>query len=427
MGEYFQYLTGLEPTDDQIRVLNDLVEPKVKKMIISAGRQSGKTLTTAVGIMWWLFESGQKVKILLVSPQDNILYFHLREIFKAHQEFEQQLTDISKLSPNIIPLRGFELKNGNIVFVRGTTDKNIRGVPADIVIIDEACEVMNDRILTALGNLSGSISKFVLLSTPHVNTSLFVKWASLEGEEQTFKKHQWSSENLSWHDKELLATKKKELSAEKYAVEVEGRPPTKSERSFFPHKHIDDCVKPVDSIREGGTNSRLEIGIDWGYDPNPTVLILTERIGTTKRKVLEVKVWKLVPIEELGPQILEYIRKTNPYLVKADSRPSEYKAWFGKHGKGKIKFIDLGIGHKDQMLGQLQRMIRERRIIIPHEWITLVDGLRKYRKVKAEGTKTPKSDYVEALALSIYEPSVPLEGGSYGKVHFPSSQTLYTL
>lgn len=415
MRERFKFYTGLEPTDDQVKVLKDIVDIMVKKIVASAGRQSGKTLTVAVGILIWLFDIdiGQKINVLLVSAQDNVLYHHIREIFKRHPELEEQLTEVSKLSPNIIPLRGFELRSGNMVFVRGATEKNIRGIPADIVIIDEACEVMNDRILTALGNVTGKIAKFILLSTPHVDTSLFVTWAS--DKKSGFKLHQWSSENLPWHDKSITSTKKKNMSHEKYAVEVLGRCPTKAERAFFPGKHIEKCVVPVEAIREGGANSRLEIGIDWGYDA-PTVLIVTERIGTTVRKILFIKEWTGKPIEMVGPEILKIISQYKPYVVKADSKPPEYKAWFERNAKGKVKFIDSALGHKEQMLGQLQRMVREHRLIIPQGFIDVVVELKKYRRKMIKG-----DDLVDALALSIYEPSVPLGSDSYGRVYFPEN------
>jgi len=89
--KYFTYLTGLIPTEDEKKLLIAFTKMDINKIIISAGRQSGKTLTTAVAILWWIFESGRKVKILLLSAQDNILYYHIREIFKNHPEFEPQI------------------------------------------------------------------------------------------------------------------------------------------------------------------------------------------------------------------------------------------------------------------------------------------------------------------------------------------------
>jgi predicted RNase H-like nuclease len=90
------------------------------------------------------------------------------------------------------------------------------------------------------------------------------------------------------------------------------------------------------------------------------------------------------------------------------------------HAKRKVKFIDCALGHKEQMLGQLQRMIREHRLIVPQTLPNVTDvimELKKYRRKMIKG-----DDLVDALALSIYEPSVPLESESYGRVYFPDNK-----
>jgi len=420
--EFFKYLTKLEPTPDQCKFLLDCVDIDIHKLLISAGRQSGKTLCSAIAVLWYVFEYDKPIKIILISAQQNILYLHMLDIFRkcgdARFKNIKQGGQILEETPwNIVPLKGFTTQRGTIVYVRGSTDKQIRGIPADIVVLDECCEIKNDIILTSMGNITGPISKFIVLSTPHVDTSLFVKWATTP--EDKFKIHLWNSEGLPWHSKVIDDTKKKEYSREKYAVEMLGRPPTKAERAFFPSKHIEKCVLPVEPIREGGPHSRLEIGIDWGFEA-PTFLIVTERIGTTQRKILFTKKWTGKPIETIGPEILNIIADFKPYLVKADSKPPEYKQWFENHARHVVIFIDCALGHKEQMLGQLQRMIREHRLIIPQTLPNVVDiimALRKYRRKMIKG-----DDPVDALSLSIYEPSSPLEGGSYGRVYFPENK-----
>jgi hypothetical protein len=410
--KYFTHLTGLIPTEDQKAFLLDGIALDIHKLLISAGRQSGKTLCTAVVILWWVFESGRNVKVLLLSAQDNILYYHIREIFKKRPEMSKDI--VAEGVYSIVPLKGFEATNGNNVIVKGVTDKQIRGIPADIVIIDECCEVKNESVETAMGNITGPISKLIVLSTPHVATSYFVEWATEK--KGTFKVHIWSAEGLPWHNKSIEDEKKKKMSRARYAVEVLGRPPEESERAFFPSKHIEKCEGITEEdIREGGANSRVEIGIDFGGD---TVLVVTERIGTTIRKILFVKEWKGKPIEMIGPEILEIIARYKPFVSKGDSKPPEYKQWFDRTARFRVKFIDFALGHKEQMFGQLQRMIREHRLIIPNGNPRLVIALKQYRYVKGEKAKSSKSDIVDALALSIYEPVVPLTGDIGGRVYF---------
>ena len=397
---FFEYVTGLKPTEDQKQLLLSLTDMNVKKVIISAGRQSGKSITCAVAILWLSFVYGQEypVKILLVSAQENILYFHIREILKRCPEFEEEIVAHGVYS--LVPLRGYELRNGSIVYVRGATDKQIRGLPADIVFIDEAAEVKDDVILTALGNLSGSISKFILLSTPHKD-NLFTKWAT--DENSGFKVHMWSAENLPWHDKTILETKKKEMSSEKYAVEVLGRPPTIQERGFFSRTHVNKCISDSPIVREGGT---IEIGIDFGEIESCTILTVIERVGRIKCKILEIKKWKLPP-ELVADEILVQIRKWNPTIVKADNKPPEYMNVL-KTKTRKIVFIDCTF-HKELMLGQLQKLIREHSILIPQHEVELIKQLTIYRRGMKVG-----DDYVDSLALAIYDYEYK---PSYGRIY----------
>jgi hypothetical protein len=396
--DYFEYLTGLKPTKDQTELLKTLTDMNNKKIIISAGRQSGKTLTCAVAVLWYVFEYEKPIKVLLISAQENILYFHIREIFKRHPEFTDEI--VAQGVYSLVPLRGFESKKGSIVYVKGATDKQIRGLPADVVFIDEACECKDDVILTALGNLSGPISKFILLSTPHKD-NLFTRWAT--DENSGFKVHMWSAESLPWHDKTILETKKKEMSSEKYAVEVLGRPPTIQERGFFSRTHINKCVTESPIVREGGT---IEIGIDFGEIESSTILTVIERVGRIKSKILNIKKWKLPP-ELVSDEILVEIRKWNPTIVKADNKPPEYMNIL-KTKTRKIVFIDCTF-HKELMLGQLQKLIREHNILIPQHEVELIKQLTTYKRGMKVG-----DDYVDSLALAIYDYEYK---PSYGRIY----------
>jgi hypothetical protein len=409
--KYFTFLTGLIPTDSQKKLLKEAINIKEKKILISAGRQSGKTLTTAVIVMWYIFEYGEPVKVVLISAQDDIVYFHMREMFKKHPELVQQLSPRSKLAADLIPIHGFELEKGSIVFIRGATEKQIRGTPADIVVIDEACLVKNDIILTSFGNITGKLAKFIGLSTPDVDTSLFVKWAT--DNKAGFKVHQWSAtlKECPWHDKTIEETKKKEYSKERYATEVLGRPKTAAERSFFTRKHLEKCIYDIEPIREGKEQSRIEIGIDFGMTESWTVLTVTERIGTTKRKVLYIKYWKLPP-EQVAPEIMKEIEKWKPYLVKADSKPPEYMQALKRY-TNTIEFIDATF-HKEQILGQMLAIVRSHNLIIPINFVTLIKQMQNYRKGMTKG-----DDYVDSLGYSIYEPPEGFKKRSYGCVYFP--------
>jgi hypothetical protein len=392
--EYFTYLTGLIPTEDQKTFLLDLANIDIKKQLASAGRQSGKTICSAVGVLWWIFQSGYKVKILLVSAQDNILYFHIREIFKQHPELVKELTSTSFLSPNIIPIHGFETLNKCIVTIKGTTDRNIRGIPADIVFLDETCSIRNDAILTALGNLSGPISKFVLLSTPHDNKSKFIEWAN--DKDSGFIVYTWSSEGLSWHPKELQATKKREMSSAKYAVEVLGRPPLISESTFFKEKYLDKMFS--EELSDTPEYKPLNViwgGLDTSYGEVCKISLTFIEKSKSKMKVIFNRNFDSFNIEEID----SYVQIYKPRFFKVDSRPSDLFNLVKTYIK-KTKVIEVDYAkYKRSVIEQLRTAVRTGMLSASiTEFKELYKELLKYHPNKRTG-----DDRVDSLALAVFE------------------------
>ena len=416
--DFFTRVTKLIPTDSQKALLETLVDPTKKKIIVSCGRQTGKTLTSAVATVW--LSLNFKYRIVLCSAQDSWLYNHIRNLFDNNLDLRDFVVSEGVFS--IVPLKGYETKNGSVVHVRGATEKQLRGVGADLVILDEAAEMTSDTVTTALGNLSGPVSKIILLSTPH-KSSLFTEIVN-DPTKYDFEVFTWSAENCSWHGKELLATKKKMLTMQKYKVEVLGLPLNASERAFFPPKQIDACVLDIDVLRQGDSKSTVEAGIDWGGSVSKTCLTITERQGTTKRKILEQKSWK-GPWELYSDDLVSIMRKWGVGIVKADSQPVEFKGLLEKYGY-RPEYIIMA-QHKSAMLGQLQKRFRHKQIIIPIGFKDLVIELKKYRhntKDELEYTsykanKRLGDDRIDSLALSCYEPIVPIENrGHSGLVPF---------
>jgi hypothetical protein len=231
ISNYFTYMTGLVATPDQLEMLVSIIE--YDRIEASAGRQSGKTLTVAVAIMYLTYKYHVPLRLFLLSPQENQVYAYMRRFFRGQhrEELTENLVG-SRSVQNIVPLGGFALERGSSVSVSKTIESSIRGEPADIVLIDEAYLVSRENILTAMGCLSGATSKLILISTPGPKfnkklkeNSLFMEWL----DDPEFKIFHWSSLELPWHNKRLIDTKKKTLNPAEWASEVLGRAPTEDE------------------------------------------------------------------------------------------------------------------------------------------------------------------------------------------------------
>lgn len=234
--EYFESLTGWIPTADQKKILHDSL--KYRRILISAGRQSGKTVVVAVLAMWWMFKHPKPLKVLLISAQNKMVYKYMKNFFDRHPELMDEVNE--KGRGDHPPAYGFSKPDGACLFVRGRTDINIRGLPADIVIIDEAASVYDDSIMVAFGNLTGEENKFLLLSTPHhweKPYSKFAQWLQ-DPKKHGFKVFTWSCIGLGktpqgevWHSGDKLRFQRKEYTPVEHAIYVLGRLPTKQEKA----------------------------------------------------------------------------------------------------------------------------------------------------------------------------------------------------
>lgn len=440
---FFSDMTGFTPTEDQKDLLHKAVTIEkhagttYNNILISAGFQSGKTLCSAVIVLWFMFEwaeNNRPIRVILVSAQDSILYEHMRNIFHKHPELLDLVSERSKSGPDVITMKGFDTLKGSTLYVRKSTEKSVLGIPADIVVIDEASRVKEDIIAYCRGRLTGDIAKLIMLSTPEPDvayfTRLVVSCIKKEKAAKGYKLFMWSAsiENCPWHNKEQEKSKLDSYTKAQYAALVLGRPYTEEERTFFPHTHLDQCMSEEDNSRIGGAKSTLESGIDWGFKSGIT-LIIRERIGPTKTKVIFIRQWKGIPREEVAPEIAKLLNLYQPLINKADSKPVDYQHLVEKYTRRRIYYIDASditivdgkeITHKAHMLGQLLRRVKEHQLILPYPYCKdLIEEMRVYRRGMKEG-----DDLVDALALACYEPSTPLIGERV-TMHFGNKQIIF--
>ena len=211
-----------------------------------------------------------------------------------------------------------------------------------------------------------------------------------------------------------VTTWKAAWSKERFNAECMGKITENKDKSYFGSGNVSKSVFDIEASPEGGMNATREIGIDCGY--HNTTLIVTERIGATKRKILFIKWWKDKSIEDIAPEIGKILNAWNPSITKIDSKTgsiADYRAIIKRYTYKSIIKIDasrdvkLEDGHsvsiKECMRGQLLRKLREgTNLIIPQrlEFVDeLIKQMLKYNIHHKEG-----DDLVDALMLSCYEP-----------------------
>jgi len=397
--EYFNETTGFTAIPEQEDLLKTLIDDSVEKMLCSAGRGFSKTLCCAIVILWYAeksLETGVPIKIMMVSPQDTMYEFVNRYI-SQRPLLKENL--IKKGIFTEIPVEGFQLRKAGTekeifteVFTKPATGK-VRSHRCDLLILDESADIDREIINSASMCLTGNQpNRIILISTPH-KTGFFTTLA-INPEKYGYVLKSWSSEVCPWMIKTSERAKTM-LSPAEYAIDVLGRPPTKEEETRFSKKHLDQCIKPSISL-EGGVNSRIEIGIDWGFSPCKTVLTVIER-KVSRVRVLRQKAWHKTPIEEYAEELVALIKSYPDAIIKADSKPPEYPEYLKAHYPNvKIFYLD-GLFHKDSELEQLARHVNQHTLEISREQGDLITQLNLYRK----GMRT--GDLCDSLAIACYE------------------------
>ena len=159
--EFFQRVTKLTPTEQQKRLLLALEDESKTSILISSGRQTGKSLVCAVAVVYLTLKKA--LKLCLVSAKDNYVYYHITNIFANNPELASYVA--WQGTKNVIPKDGFTLTNGSQVLLLTSSEKGVRGAGGSILFLDEAELMEEQTLVSAYGNTSGEKIKTVILGT----------------------------------------------------------------------------------------------------------------------------------------------------------------------------------------------------------------------------------------------------------------------
>lgn len=426
---------------EQADMLKDLIDLHYPYHAISCGRGFGKTMSAGCAGLYFADEYSTKIgkplTVLIISSQE-ALYRNIGTFFEKNLTLRPRLK-VQPVGPRELPASGaFQfLDNHSMVIHRLATVKAVEGIRADVIIYDETQDIDTSVILKGFGCLKTDlVGKLIVIGTPYTESkgkvgkvNWFIELVKnpkkyIEG--KPFHLSQYPSNLCSWNDVSLW---KAAWGKVRFDAECLGVVTPIEEKPMF--TNVDACCYDSDGVPEGGENSRREAGIDCGE--KRTVYVLTERIGTVKRKVLYIDIWENRLIQVIAPEIAALINLHNPSLTKVDSKQGNfapsYKREIKKYTQKLMISVDASLKDKvlsangtenlmtikANMIGQVHKKIREANLMIPMRIKyadVLVRELREYNPKKGRD-----DDIVDALALSCYEPSTPFNSGTGGRVY----------
>jgi phage terminase large subunit-like protein len=172
----------------------DLMRSTVKRVLILASRQVGKTTVTAlIAVATAVLKGGALILILSPSQRQS------GEMFRTVMRYLKDLDG----APNIAAESALrcELENGSRICALPSSEATIRGFSAvDLIIVDEAARVPDELFAAARPMLETSSGRMIMLSTP-------------AGRRGAFFEH-WTDEHNDWHKVRVTASDCPRISQE---------------------------------------------------------------------------------------------------------------------------------------------------------------------------------------------------------------------
>lgn len=296
--EFSRVLTGQELWPWQAEVARS----PARYRCLLAGRRAGKSRLLADLATWTAYRQPGASVVLISAGETASL---------------RVLADVAALcrSPLLAGSVADELKatvrlsNGSTITSFPASMRQIRGVSADLLIIDEAAFVPRDIWTSALPTIADRVragGKVILASTPWpVSDSWFKEFweRGKNGDPNVASWHLPSSVNPNIGDAEL-ADMQAAMSADEYAREIEARW-TSEQGSYFSPEEIELAVAdyqmmPPDEARrrswdalakEYGVKYPAVGGVDYGFSPDfnsVTLVSALDDAGANKQQVFYV-------------------------------------------------------------------------------------------------------------------------------------------
>jgi len=386
---FFKDITYLIPGKDQEKLLIDVADLSIRKMIISAGRSLGKTRTLSVIALWTSiilprFMTNIQGRVIIGAGskvQASEMYKYITDYISEHDWLYEQV--YGEVTMNKTQFKYKNKGHGRpVIEIVTASKKSYRGKHGDLIIVDEAVEAPDDFVETADAQVSTSpLGRVIYSSTPHNYASLFVTYwedADIIG----LKRYgYWSAYNCHWINEDSIKSAKAKLPEARFAMEWLGEPRA-NEELVFPTKALRKyCL--IDDIPKRVQNAPTFMGIDWGWH-HETVITIVQRLPLDVKgedNAVYFNVLAIKPFTHTRPSVLykEIISLYYDYGVSkifADSSHiMENKELMSKG----LRLISVPFKtHKERMISYLQFLVHNGRIKIWREFAGLTSQMRNF-------------------------------------------------
>jgi hypothetical protein len=184
--QFFGLVTGFEPTDYQVRFLLDQSQFVVARW----SRQTGKSLTLSVLCLYTVL-SGSDRGVAILAPSLRQGRMLIRRIASFLPKLPKKWVEGRVLKTKLC------FVNGSVIEAFPNSPETVRGLTLEVLIVDEANYVEDDRALydAVVYSLATTNGRFIATSTPGTRDSLFYDMCMNDEEYGDFSRH-----HVSFHD-----------------------------------------------------------------------------------------------------------------------------------------------------------------------------------------------------------------------------------
>ena len=387
---------------DQQKFLDDMADLSINRAIVTARRAGGKTIAMAQYCTWSVSELP---KILHEPYKVCVLGGKYEQAKALHSYCSGWFLSIPYLKKKLKkdPIKGYiVLKDGSEIRAVASSDRSVHGVHVDSIIVDEATDAKDQLIDESFGIISQSkYPRFILTSTPNRFSSYFVRtWRNAE--KLGYRKYHFKLENSFWVNREELERKKEEWGedSELYRIQCLGLPTPYSSIVFPPDLLHNNTPEEIPEIVKG---TRIVMGIDFGFGPSPTAIVLCMLVGDIWWVIFAEKYIKRTP-DWIQNRIVEIVKKFEIRDIFGDAQAKSEIMRLREVGVP-VRSIAFQYKREVEMIPKAVGMLRNEKLKIPQPFDDLLREMGEMiYSTSKDGRVTSKRigvDLVDALLLAL--------------------------
>ena len=427
-------ILGYDLTCGQLRIVGAVLDPQIKRLIISCMTRYGKTRVVAIALLLYILNNHNK-RILIIAPtidQTNIIRNYMAEMIANNPTLSNLVDHTAHTGPEHLKS---EMSKKRITFKNGCElitltahgeenskdpGKQLMGFGGDIIVLDEACLIMDEVYTSRISRMLGDSpdSKLVTIVNPwNMLNFAYRQWknprfkkihidynqALMEGRvTQTFLEEQ--KEDLSQYEWDVLYESKFSVESEDTLIRYDWIERATKKQILFTPTNPPRTVWGLDVAEQGADLTILTKAETDGFQylvKEQQWIRERETIPTANHISLIVSKTEEVNVDSIGvgagvySQLKELGYKVNSIRVGESPTASSIAK----------RYLNL----KSQRWWQLRELFEHDLISIPNN-PKLISQLSQMRyeftpisKIKIIDPENKSPDYADSLMLTILD------------------------